>query len=143
MAFINWGEAYILHIDEMDQQHKQLADIVNEIYLHVSNNDLDYVANNAIYRLVALVKHHFETEEEMMMQVNYPEIDEHKKVHRELVDQIVAIAGKIRVELLLNPIDVLAFLRAWLNDHLLEEDTRFAHYLVKSGLPYDVSDMMK
>ncbi len=142
MAFINWDDTYVLNVLEMDIQHKELADLVNDIYCRVKDDDIDYVCNKATPQLIEKIKHHFDTEENIMIQVKYPEIEEHKKVHADLVEQIKIKAGKLRVELLFDSLEVFAFLRAWLNDHLLEEDSKLAEYLHKTEKKYDVSNIL-
>jgi len=142
MSFINWDETFILNVREIDLQHKQLADLVNEIYVRVLDHDIDYVCNYAINRLIERTRHHFDTEESIMTQTEYPNIQEHKDIHNDLIEQIKNLSTRLRVELLFDYIEVLAFLRAWLNDHLLEEDTKLVEFLIKSGRKYDVEDML-
>lgn len=77
-----WYDNYASNIDIMDEQHKQLFNGFNEFYHEINLGHFDKeVIDKFIDVLDSYTTTHFETEEKMMVEENYPYYEEHKKRH--------------------------------------------------------------
>ena len=74
---------------------------------------------------------HFDHEERLMLEHEYPEIKEHKEEHARLLYQ----ARELRKEFLNGDVTVSAFLasflRDWVKAHIIEVDRRLGRFLAE------------
>ena len=67
MQSFKWGRHFITGIPEVDDQHHQLVDIINNFSSHLAENELVYEDIEATYQeLVDYTQYHFSDEERMM-----------------------------------------------------------------------------
>lgn len=79
---------YILGIDEIDAQHREIHEVTKAIAEAVESRDKWHLVHYIVVRLHELLRIHFAVEESVMRIVGYPEIEEHKQVHRELLQRV-------------------------------------------------------
>lgn len=127
---MEWKKEYNLGIKVVDDQHKHLVSIVNDYKNSLSDHDVD--SNKKIAEIVVyLTKYttfHFKTEEDIMLSIKYPKIEEHKLIHKELINDIKKILLKFKNKESYTPIEFYYFLMGWLNDHILIEDKKLYKY---------------
>lgn len=122
---VAWQDKYALDMDEIDEQHKMLFDIMNRLWAAI----VKHVESEEIGRVIADLERytvlHFTEEETFMRSIGYVHFDAHAGHHRKFIEQLGkekqrAYAGQeISLEL-------LHFLRDWLVNHILVEDRRYA-----------------
>ncbi len=133
MSLIIWDEQYLLGIKEIDEQHKQLADCINQFHAAfvVDNNSM--VFDEILNTLKKYIKTHFKYEQKLMKKFNYPETDEHIQEHESFKAKIIEIE-KTYLATKSNPgADVLGFLIDWMLTHILEIDYRLTEYILNSS----------
>jgi hemerythrin-like metal-binding protein len=84
--------------------------------------------------LVEYTAYHFESEERLMLQYDYPEHDEHKEQHDSLAEKARQFRDDFRQGQESRAMDVMLFLSNWLNVHILEVDKRYATFLSDKGV---------
>ena len=82
-------------VAEIDQQHQELIGLLNRLTDAVRNNE----PRKDVYRLmddvIAYSSLHFATEEMLMAEFGYPEIDAHKKKHQLLIHEALHFRKKL------------------------------------------------
>jgi hemerythrin len=129
MALIKWKEEYSVKVPEIDEQHKKLIDLINQLADAMSVGKGRDVLKAVLAELVDYTEYHFRTEEGLLREHGYPGQDRHFQAH----EQLTARAAELRAlfeggEARLS-IDVMLFLSDWLNRHILGEDKQYAPYL--------------
>lgn len=111
---------------EIDQQHRKLVDIINHSHdsmkMEGKPEDLMRIMND----LVNDTRYHFTHEEKRMQQAGYPDLANHQRIHRAMVEQVEKFrreAGSSRARFLIK---LMAFLKTWLTDHILGTDQKYA-----------------
>jgi len=120
---IIWDSAFSVGNTEIDVQHKALFALASSLESDLDQDQIRLV----ILELHRFMMHHFESEENFMEAMAYPDIDEHKQQHNQLVNKLKQLD---QLDLMSDgPILALRkFLREWLSDHILYEDMRYANY---------------
>lgn len=77
---------------------------------------------------------HFAGEERDVDQTKYPELTQHKTLHKKLLDQVTELIGKFNAGEPLIAQDVINFLNDWLINHIKGVDMRYGPHLNKSGV---------
>ena len=130
MSFFEWTDKYLVHIPEIDADHRNLFALANRIHEHIEQGAGQPAVLRALSHLVEYVEGHFSREERMMERVAYPETAAHKKTHR-MLEQIVHSMYRIyRHEPdAVDPDKLLEFLRDWLQNHILKSDMQYGPWI--------------
>ena len=128
---MEWLNSYNTGITSIDEQHQILCDMVNKLEESLDSGEVFNVIREILHGLVEYVKIHFHDEEKIMSRISYPELERHKKIHKDLVDQVVQILLDIKNGKEINAEELHAFLKKWLLDHILEEDKKIGEFFFK------------
>ncbi len=131
--FIEWSDALSVGVQEIDDQHKGLAAMVNEMSEGIKGGWRKEARDEVLTRLVEYTKVHFATEESLMSISNYPGISTHKKQHDQLIDMVGAHIKKYDEDPNASNYDLLFFLKRWLVEHIMKDDKALGAHLIKQG----------
>lgn len=134
MALITWKEAYSVNITEIDNQHKKLIELINNLHDAMITGKGKEEISKTLRGLVNYTLTHFAMEEKYFDQYDFPGSEAHKKQHRNLVEQVAALQKKHESGERVLTIDVMNFLRDWLNDHIIGSDKGYGPYLNSKGV---------
>ncbi len=134
MAMVQWSDEYSVGIQEIDEQHQIWIGLINELYAALARKDAHDKIGAVLKRLVDYTKIHFALEECLMRIIGYPSYEAHKRIHETLVRQVVEVQEKYQAGDGRIGIELLFLLRDWLLDHIQEEDTSYAPYLIQKGV---------
>lgn len=119
-----WQDNYSTGIEKIDEHHKQLVELISRLEKALVEGQVVKEMGQVIKALVDYTKYHFREEEQLMQRWHFSELPVHKKKHKDLVDEIVQMLLKIRQGKHLDAIELLEFLKRWLVDHILKEDSK-------------------
>ncbi len=129
MALIKDFNKYKLGIELVDKHHKNLIDIVNDLFDALTRGAKTEVIEYFISRLKVYSLAHFKSEEEFMMKHRYPDLLSHKIIHKKFIDKVDEFSVKIGKESIGK--ELITFLVTWLIDHILKEDKKYADFILK------------
>lgn len=137
-----WDSNFITDIVSVDQQHRGLVGLFNELSESLEGrSDLNEARAFDVYqKLVDYAEHHFRDEEKLMAEVGLDERYrvQHHEAHQAFVEQLKSLWST--KETLSHPAEVfLSFLTSWLALHVLGIDQSMARQIrrVFSGEPAD------
>ena len=114
MALIEWIADFSVGVKEIDNQHKQLVKMINELHQAMISGKGSKRVEDIISGLAEYTVYHFETEEKLFDKFDYPETDSHKQTHIDFVKKVSAFKSEFENKEVMLTIDVLEFLSAWL-----------------------------
>ncbi len=128
--YIDWKPEYDFGIEDIDNQHKYFAHLINRLSEELKNiNSQDHAAS-IVSELNAYAHFHFISEENIMRNAGYPNLEEHKILHLQLLDELNT------EELILDhefsqqkATEIIQFLTDWFLSHTLHEDRLYADYI--------------
>ncbi len=129
MAAIRWKDTYNVGISIIDEQHKALIAIVNELYEAQQLGTTQSIISNVLDKLNDYSLYHFNMEEGMQLNCHYAQLEEHKKEHAFFIDKIKNLKTDLAKNNLLLSLKTLDFLKDWTIQHILGSDKEFADYL--------------
>jgi len=122
---IEWNPTYSIGMKEIDDQHKVLVDIINQLWDEVVNGEKGVRVLASIAELEQYTVTHFQAEENFMRSNAYSDFNAHKQRHDAFVARIrqerLAVESGKSVSL-----DLINFLKDWLLKHILVEDRAYA-----------------
>jgi hemerythrin len=127
-----WKDSYSVNVKSIDEQHKKLVSIINEL-----NNAMLYekgrsVIGKVLKDLVDYTVSHFDYEEKLMEKNGYSDLENHKKIHKDLLKTV----GKFYDEFSSGEVemskDIMDFLKTWLSEHILGSDKKYSEIMMKN-----------
>jgi hemerythrin len=83
-----WISEFSVGIKEIDEQHKQLIDFINELKMAYAYDKM-YMIEEVIEKLLVYTKYHFSFEEDLMQKAEYLHLAAHKKAHESFIQRIL------------------------------------------------------
>lgn len=122
---------YRVGVQQVDLEHQELFEIAGKIHDSLS---LDVIVpmreiRQAINQLVKSTESHFAHEELLMETSGYPNLEDHRTLHANLISRIRVFEAEIEQAEQLTPVDVYEFLCSWLGDHILTSDRMFGDFV--------------
>jgi hemerythrin len=133
MAFLDFTDKLRVNNATIDEQHKKLIEIINDLHSGMAAGKGKTVMDDIFVRLVEYVEIHFSTEEQLMAQFNYPDRQVHTAQHIDLTTQVGRLYQKVKEGKLSVTIETMEFLKNWLNTHILETDKKLGAFLSTKG----------
>ncbi len=131
MSSIIWKSEYSTGNESIDSQHKELISIMNNLIENIKIKGLKNVTDKTIMELSNYTFYHFSAEEDLMEKIKYPELEEHKGRHKDLIDKLSKITNRI-YEANADPavdFDLQLLLKDWLITHILDEDLKIKLFI--------------
>ena len=137
-----WDEKYATGITLIDDQHKELVNLTNQLYQAClgENEELGAAFKEALGRMVEYVKFHFSVEQQLMERVKFPDSAEHAVQHGVMVKSILDAAKEFSEGKKFVPNQFVRTLRDWVFSHIALYDKAYAVYILeqkKKGLLND------
>ena len=129
MSYINWDQSFSVGVKTLDNQHKHLFAIINQLYdACESKQPISEIA--VIFdQVLEYTMAHFGIEEQYMLRYKYDDYEEHKALHEALTSKAQEIAENIHagdVDAILQAHD---FLKKWLESHIKKVDLLYAEHI--------------
>jgi len=130
--FIVWEDSYSLGITIIDDQHKKLIGMINNLFQNCKKQDSTAKAAIAVVfkETGDYAQTHFKDEEMLLRQAFYPNLDEHISQHKSFMNEVWDIFSKFNQD---NdaPVKLARFLKKWLLTHIAVVDKQYVPYLKK------------
>ncbi len=124
-----WDDSFATGVDAMDEQHKKLFRMVNDLYRAMKEKRAKEALNGIVDELIDYTAKHFREEEQVMAKAGYPDIARHKVIHKELVGKVLDVQKKLKSGKAVVGIDLLNFLKDWLVNHIKGTDKKYGSFI--------------
>ncbi|MBF0559256.1 MAG: hemerythrin family protein [Nitrospirae bacterium] len=131
---MTWKNSLSVNIEAVDEQHKKLIRLINDMHDAMKTGQSKEVMGRIFGELLDYTATHFKYEEDLFQKYGYPDSFDHKKAHEALVNKAVDLKTKFdRGELSIN-LEVMSFLKDWLNNHILRTDKKYSAFFNSKGV---------
>ena len=133
---LTWTPALSIGNEEIDKQHIALFGYFRDFVDGCSRGEAKETLIELHDRLKDYVEHHFQAEEALMLQVNFPGLGEHKRKHQNFRHRLADIRQEISSQgpTLINIIQTNKALVSWLVQHVQDLDQCFGAFLKEHSL---------
>jgi hemerythrin-like metal-binding protein len=131
---LEWEEKYSVGVEEIDDQHKKMFAVINELLDAINSNTTEKHLGEIIDGLVEYKMFHFATEEKYFKEFNYEEAEEHVGKHKEFNDKLNKLKEKYPMPTVDFAFELVDFLEDWLIDHLMAMDQKYKKCFHDHGL---------
>jgi hemerythrin-like metal-binding protein len=121
MALIEWRKEFETGVADVDHEHRELVDLINQlnekVRAHAAPGDIQEFLGEVFARIAA----HFALEESIMRKHRYDEYEDHKAEHERLLDDIRDIMDAAEAD---YGEELSATVGEWFVNHFKSKDAR-------------------
>jgi hemerythrin len=131
MEMYKWTEALETNNIKIDNDHKLIIDMAQELNEAMSRGRGKERVNETLTFLTGYVKKHFDDEEKLQLKNNYPDFLEHKKNHTYFINELDLLSQKIIAEptSTVNTLALNKLISGWFFNHIRKMDVEVAKHL--------------
>jgi hemerythrin len=127
---IQWKDEYCVGHALIDYDHQTLVNITNELFSCVHKGLSSEEISTVIKYLINYVELHFQREEKLFLESEYPDVQAHLKKHREIEQVVHGISDQYAADpAAINIDEVMVFLKNWLINHIMRTDRHYVPFL--------------
>lgn len=134
MSLLTWKNEYSVNIKEIDDQHKKLITMINQLHDAMKEQKGKDALKPILQELIRYCATHFAAEEKLMMAHAYPDFNEHRDKHQKMTAKVLALQDDVNSGKASITIEVMNFLKEWLDKHILGTDKKYGPYLNSKGV---------
>lgn len=129
---MKWKQELSVGIEEIDEQHKTLADCVTLVENAVIGRERWLAVHSALIRAADFARIHFAVEESLMRIHAFPGLEAHIAAHRQFSGHLEELQRRSLTTDVSE--EMIAFIRGWLEQHVPTLDKQYAqHFLTQPG----------
>ena len=132
--FLAWKDEYSVGINSIDQQHKKLINLINQLQTAVKYSTGEEFEREALDELVSYTKTHFTYEEGMMEQNGYPDFESHKAQHVKMINKVEEVLAEYEKDSDTAMEHALKYLSDWLINHINGTDKEYSQFMIEKGV---------
>lgn len=128
---LKWCSTYEIGIEEIDHEHKNIIDHFQKLYELMKVGKGHEYKKELIIFLEDYVETHFQHEEKLQSEINYFDIENHKRMHQDFKVQIEKLTVQLDNDNSSNSelIKLNLYIKNWISDHILIEDKKIANFI--------------
>lgn len=127
--FIPWSNDLSVNINSIDDQHKTLVNLINDLYKSINTGLGTSSSMEILNELINYTQSHFSYEESLLQKCKYPDFNQHKQIHEKLIDTVVKLKNDFNSGNASFNRDLMNFLKSWITNHILETDKKYISHM--------------
>ena len=134
MPYLPWSDEFSVNVREIDEQHQRLVGMINGLHEALISGRGKEVQRKIIADMVDYAGVHFGTEEKYMGLYKFPGQGNHKAEHDSFSEKAADLKARVEGKGFVLTLEVLNFLRDWLQNHILVTDKQYSNHFNNCGL---------
>lgn len=134
MSFANWNDSYSVKVQHLDDEHKQLFAIIDQLHEGMKAGGGKDVLQSVLDQLLCYTERHFSDEELLMQVARYPWMKAHIGLHQQFVNKIKDFSKDFHMGAAAISVEMVEFLRNWLAEHIMGADHQYTATLNAAGI---------
>lgn len=137
MKICEWNQDYSVGIVELDNHHHKLFEILNDLFTLMAGGAEDEPIIRVIEKLLEYTHYHFDEEEKIMLLMGYPDLEQHRQLHHELIELLTDLYTEAENGMAIFVATKIANIGLeWLKSHILAADHKYYNYMKAQGLHF-------
>lgn len=134
MPLIKWDDSYSVSVKTLDEQHKKLFVLINQLHDAMSAGKGKEIIESVLKDMIDYTHTHFTTEEKLLEKHHYPYLEQQKQEHALFIQKVSEMQQKYKTGSSLTiSFEVSQFLKNWLSNHIKLDDKKYSTFLVEKG----------
>ncbi len=126
---IDLSDAYKIGIDSVDQEHRFLIGIYNDLVGKIDSGNACDLIDSVVKKLFDYADYHFASEERVMLSTGFPGIDPHRRQHESFVQTLNDLVAERGADKAADLNRLVAFVGSWIRGHILVTDKQLGEFV--------------
>jgi hemerythrin len=126
MGLIKWKKEYSIGVTKLDNQHKKILKIVNQVIGQQFSTQNEKEIEEILDYLQNYIKEHFKAEEEYMLKHQYSGYEEQRNEHNQFTDRLFEAQKEHFKYGRVTSINIINFVWDWFSQHILIFDKQLS-----------------
>lgn len=129
-----WKDTYSVGVPKIDADHQQIIEMINKAHCVCLDGASDDCINKIVQDMKKYAKSHFQMEEKLMSEYNYPDVEAHLAEHHYFWNKAEKISEAWDNGVPPDITELYRFLSIWLVSHIVGADKKLGTFLVENGM---------
>ncbi|HEC1753471.1 bacteriohemerythrin [Campylobacter sp. CNRCH_2015_0814] len=122
-----WDKKYSINNEKIDEQHKKLFELAARVE-EISDRPIYQVElKKIVAEFFHYIKIHFQDEENYMAEINYPYLNQHKLMHKQITKSMIKLIQSIKSTNDLKE-KLYIVVNSWLIEHIIQHDMMIEYW---------------
>ena len=127
---IDWNKAYLIGNEQIDKDHQALFEIANKAFSLLGKSEHRQELKETIVKLFTYIREHFEHEEKLMQDINYPSYEQHYSTHQKIITEMNELIKTMPTsDIQTFELELAIFIEKSLVQHVIYEDRKVKAYI--------------
>ena len=131
---LEWKDEYSVHVEEIDNQHKEMFNIVNNLISKLNSQQNESTIKEILNSIIRYKETHFATEEKYFDLFHYEGAEAHKIAHKSFAKHIEDLRSSKIDNTTTLAFELIDYLEDWLINHLMNMDHKYVKCFLENGL---------
>ncbi len=132
MSYLEWKEIFSVGIKKVDEQHMGLVRLINELHDANKQGTSRLFIVEALEKLITYTIEHFNDEEKLFVEIDYPGSVNHLKEHNDFKLEVEKLKKESATGSIVISLKTIDFLKDWTITHILGTDKEFGNLYCKN-----------
>lgn len=128
MAYFEWADDMVIDGGVIDADHRLLVELVNELHTATAEGQGRAVVESLLHRVITSTQDHLRNEEQVMAQMGFPDLDNHKIGHQHFMNELWELEKKLQSGSITVASQLSSVLRDWLSLHIRRNDKEILRF---------------
>ncbi len=129
IPFMDWNETYSVKIGSLDDQHKKIINMINDLYDLIERGKDRKKLDEILVRLSVYTIKHFIFEESLFKKHGYKYQKEHKKEHDDLAERVTEFHKRHTIQKKEIQKNLLEFFKDQIVNHIMSFDQKYIDFM--------------
>ena len=132
MDFIQWSKSVVLNVPILDEQHKNMVDLTNQLHGLLETKNKTQISKT-LKSILDEMEIHFETEDKLMKESKLPLFFSHKLEHERFYNKLNNIYYRVESGEKQLTLDNLKMIKIWFFNHIEFKDRSLADHVIANS----------
>ncbi|MBF0611463.1 MAG: bacteriohemerythrin [Magnetococcales bacterium] len=124
-SVLHWREELSVGVRLLDLDHKRLIELVNQLNSAMVGKMDRSICQKVVKELINYVRDHFHREERFMEENGFQELEHHKQMHGQFLEDLRKLVAKANKEGVAISSEMVEFVKNWFPNHVMSADMRY------------------
>ena len=134
MEKIVWTPELSVGVDIFDEHHKRIILMINRLIEAQEAATNSGTVSDLLDKMTGYAKDHLKSEEKMMAEHGYPQLEQHKAQHMAYIEKTADFCTATQIGVDSIPRGLLAYLRDWWQHHIQDTDKAYSAFFNGIGI---------
>lgn len=125
MALKSWDDSFSVNHTAMDDDHKQLVQMISTLYEAMKAGQSKTVLERLVTKLTNYAQNHFSREEKYLTEKKHPDVDAQIQQHKVFLDKIAEFKRNFERGQTVVAATMLPFINDWFLNHVMKLDMKY------------------